>query len=56
MAESEVLRAMLTTVPPSKLLPAMPLVVDQIMGFSKRVKSQLASTGSQRRIGPCLNK
>ena len=51
-AESEVLRSMLTTLPPELLLGnkafAFERMVDTSLAFSKRVMSQLASAGSNR--------
>jgi hypothetical protein len=47
-AESEVMRAMLRSLPPEVLLANIERMLDQTLAFSKRVKSQLASAGSNR--------
>lgn len=47
-AESEVIRAMCRTLPPQQSLANIEIILSQTLAFSKRVKSQLASAGSNR--------
>ena len=47
-AESEVMRSMLASLPPALALANIERMLDQTLAFSKRVKSQLASAGSNR--------
>ena len=47
-AESEVIRAMCRSLPPERVLANIERVINQTLAFSKRVKSQLASAGSNR--------